>query len=141
MGRCVLTPGAVPRSAPSTRSSLPMRKSTESGATSPESRLWPLFSFPLLLHELREGLRDRRLVRQDVEHPAPLERTTDDLFVELGRDLHATVGDSVVVRRWGCQAFDASFGRGARRGREDGERGIRTGAPTADLQTIMHIPY
>src|SRR3546814_6661046 len=73
--------------------------------------LTPVFAvFPvfLLLHELRERLRDRRLIRQDVEHPAPLERRTDDLLVELGRDVDATVGDAVVVRRWGCQAFDAS---------------------------------
>src|SRR3546814_18117466 len=77
-----------------------------------------------MLQELLEGLRDRRLVRQDVEHPAPLERRTDDLFVELGRDVDATVGDAVVVRRWGCQAFDESFGRDARRGRVDGDRGI-----------------
>src|SRR3546814_12132310 len=89
--------------------------------------LTPVFAFfPvfLLLHELRERLRDRRLIRQDVEHPAPLERRTDDLLVELGRDVDATVGDAVVVRRWGCQAFDASFGRDARRGRVDGDRGI-----------------
>src|SRR3546814_14350022 len=90
--------------------------------------LTPVFAvFPvfLLLHELRERLRDRRLIRQDVKHPAPLERRTDDLLVELGRDVDVIVGDAVVVRRWGCQACDASVGRDASRGRV-GESGITT---------------
>src|SRR3546814_5084081 len=74
--------------------------------------------------------RPPRSTRTDTLFPyttlfrSPLERRTDDLFVELGRDVDATVGDADVVRRWGCQAFDASFGRDARRGRVDGDRGI-----------------
>src|SRR3546814_10489762 len=98
-----------------------------SGHQSGKSTLTPVFAvFPvfLLLHELRERLRDRRLIRQDVAHPAPLERRTADLLVELGRAVDATVGDAVFVRRWGCQAFDASFGRASRRGRLAGARGI-----------------
>src|SRR5690606_27584929 len=41
------------------------------------------------LHELREGFLQRRLVRQDVEHAAPLERRTDDPFEESGRYIDA----------------------------------------------------
>src|SRR5690606_13826878 len=65
------------------------------------------------LRELRERLRDRRLVRQDVEHTAALERRADDLLVELGRDVDAAVSDAVVVRRRRCKALDAPPGRDA----------------------------
>ena len=60
------------------------------------------------LHELWKGLRERRRVRQDVEHPAPLERRTDDLLVKFGRDVDAAMSDAVVVRRRRCEAFGAS---------------------------------
>ena len=64
------------------------------------------------LRELREGLRYRRRIRQDVEHPAPFERRTDDLLVKLGRDVDAAMSDAIVVRRRRCKAFGASLGHG-----------------------------
>ncbi len=76
------------------------------------------------LRELREGLRYRICVRQDVEHPAPFERRTDDPLVKLGRNVDAAMSDAVIVRRRRCKAFDASLGRDARSGWVDGDRGI-----------------
>src|SRR5690606_33348133 len=71
--------------------------------------------------ELREGLFHRRRIRQDVEHPAPLEGRLDDPLVEPGRDVDAAVRDAVVVRRGRGEALGAPFGRHAGRGRVDGD--------------------
>ena len=43
-----------------------------------------MFGSRATLHELREGLRQRRCVRQDVEHPAAFERRADDPLVKFG---------------------------------------------------------
>src|SRR5690606_5283023 len=51
------------------------------------------------LRELRKDILDRRLVRQDVEHPAPLESRADDLLVERRCHVDAAVGHAVVFRR------------------------------------------
>src|SRR5690606_22852059 len=59
------------------------------------------------LHELREYLRQRLRVRQDVEHTATFERRLDHQFVEIGRHVDAAVGDAVVVRLRRCEPFRA----------------------------------
>jgi hypothetical protein len=55
--------------------------------------------------------------RQDVETPTPLKRRTDDLLVELGRDVDAAMRDAVVVRRRRCKrSARLSAGDASRRG-------------------------
>src|SRR5690606_10021415 len=79
---------------------------------------------PATLHELRERLFQRLRVRQDVEHPALLERRADDVLVEPRLDVDAAVGDAVVVGGGRRKAFGAPFGRDTGRGRMDGDRGF-----------------
>src|SRR3546814_19892575 len=65
------------------------------GHQSGKSTLTPVFAvFPvfLLLHELRERLRDRRLIRQDEEHPATLDSRTEDMPVTPEERQCASVG-------------------------------------------------
>src|SRR5690606_33403751 len=82
------------------------------------------FSIRTTLHELGEGLRQRRLVREDVEHPTPFERRTQDPLVKPGRDVDAAITDAVVVGTRRCETFSAPLSRDASSGRVDGNGGI-----------------
>ncbi|KAF1717186.1 hypothetical protein CSC75_19155 [Pseudoxanthomonas wuyuanensis] len=104
-----------------TKGNTPMRPSLSGGPCA--SSIVALRS-RATLRELREGLRQRLRVRQDIEHPSPLERRTDDPLVKLGRDVDAAMSDAIVVRRRRCKAFGASLGRDASSGRVDGDSGI-----------------
>lgn len=93
-------------------------------ARAPRTLFFLVLCIPPALRELRERLRDRILVRQDIEHATLLERGLHDLLVESGGDIDAAVGDAVVVRRRRGQPFGALFLRAARRQRVQRNGGI-----------------
>src|SRR5690606_24841420 len=109
------------RPAMANNGSTPTRPSAASGSPASSAVALPGRA---ALHELRESLLQRRLVRQDVEHTAPLERRSNDPLEESGRDIDTAMSDAVVVRRWRLKAFGALLGRDAGRRRVHGDRGI-----------------